>query len=169
MCPSNHPFIPVAALETEGTELLKSVITILWSSQYVSPVKLTRRRSQHARNVDILSAILNSWVGLAKQRPALTGFVVTTLAHWKPAALAGLPASEVKSAEKAVRILLVHLSRAPQGAAHATEISAALAAQAERMDRASAEEKTRRAQVAAEAARIKRPPDSQPSGGTCLC
>lgn len=35
MCPTDHPFIPVAALEAEGSKLLEGVITILFTSQYV--------------------------------------------------------------------------------------------------------------------------------------
>jgi symplekin len=61
--------------------------------------------------VDLLTAMLNSWAPLAKLRPALTQLVVQSLADWTPGALAGLPFNAVKSVEKAVRILLVHLSR----------------------------------------------------------
>lgn len=55
--------------------------------------------------------MLNSWPQLAKLRPTLTSVVVSTLTSWTPAALTGLPASSVKSVEKAVRILMIHLSR----------------------------------------------------------
>lgn len=63
------------------------------------------------RDVDLLSALLNSWVTLVKQRPATLPLVVTALKQWTPAALVGLSASSVKSVEKAVRILLMHISR----------------------------------------------------------
>jgi symplekin len=55
--------------------------------------------------------MLNSWGQLAKIRPGLTQLVVSTLTSWTPAALSGLDATSVKSAEKAVRILMIHLSR----------------------------------------------------------
>lgn len=63
------------------------------------------------RNPDILSAVINSWSQLVKLRPALVELVVSSLASWTPAALAGLPATHIKSVEKAVRILLMHISR----------------------------------------------------------
>jgi symplekin len=63
------------------------------------------------RNPELLSAILHSWSNLVKQRPALVQLVVSSLSSWTPAALSGLPASSVKSVEKAVRILLIHISR----------------------------------------------------------
>ncbi|KZT27847.1 hypothetical protein NEOLEDRAFT_1130335 [Neolentinus lepideus HHB14362 ss-1] len=144
MCPGDHPFVPVAALEHEGVKLLESIITML----YTSP------------NPDILSAILNSWAALVKNRPGpMVQIVVTALTQWTPSALTGLPNSSVKSAEKAVRILLIHISRTPQGAPFASQISEALAVQGARMDRAAAEEKARKAAVA-EASR-KRPPSAQ--------
>jgi hypothetical protein len=62
-------------------------------------------------NVDILSAVLNSWASLVRYRPLLVNLVVSTLSSWTPAALAGQPAYNVKSVEKAVRILLLHISR----------------------------------------------------------
>ncbi len=33
MCPTDHPFIPVAALEAEGTKLLEAVVGMLYTSQ----------------------------------------------------------------------------------------------------------------------------------------
>ncbi|EPQ56463.1 hypothetical protein GLOTRDRAFT_59735 [Gloeophyllum trabeum ATCC 11539] len=140
MCPSDHPFIPVAALEAEGVKLLEGIITMLYTSS----------------NPDILSAILNSWANLVKNRPGpLVQIVVTALTQWTPNALAGQPASSIKSVEKAVRILLIHISRTPQGAPYVGQINEALAVQGARMDRAAAEEKARKA-AAAEASR-KRP------------
>jgi hypothetical protein len=62
-------------------------------------------------NADMVTAVVNSWGPLAKQRPNQTAFIVSALASWTPRALAGLPASFVRSVEKSVRILMVHLSR----------------------------------------------------------
>jgi symplekin len=55
--------------------------------------------------------MLNSWVSLTKLRPTMLPLVITTLKQWTPAALAALPASSTRSAEKSVKILLQHLSR----------------------------------------------------------
>lgn len=63
------------------------------------------------RNPDLVTAIINSWSQLVKLRPALVELVISSLSSWTPASLAGLPATHVKSVEKAVRILLMHISR----------------------------------------------------------
>ncbi|KAF8141630.1 Symplekin tight junction protein C terminal-domain-containing protein [Boletus edulis] len=126
--PADHPFISAPALEAEGMKLLENIITLLYTSQ----------------NVDILTAILNSWSNLVKQRPALVQLVISSLASWSPAQLVGLSASAVKSVEKSTRILLVHVSRGPHGSAFGALINEALSQQAVRMERASAEEKARK-------------------------
>ncbi|KAI0954916.1 hypothetical protein AcW1_006666 [Taiwanofungus camphoratus] len=144
MCPTDHPFISVSTLEAEGLRLLESVITILYTS----------------RNPDILSAILNSWSTLIKLRPTLVEVVVSSLSRWTPAKLEGLPASSIKSVEKSIRILLLHISRSSQGAPFSSQIHAALATQGARMDQAAAEEKRRKA-AATEASR-KRSPSTTP-------
>ncbi|GBE86574.1 hypothetical protein SCP_0904530 [Sparassis crispa] len=120
MCPTDHPFISVPILEAEALKLLESVITVLYTSN----------------DPDMLSAILNSWASLTKLRPALVELVVSTLAQWTPAKLEGLPPASVKSVEKGIRILLMHISRGPQGAAFSTQIHAALSTQATRMEQA---------------------------------
>jgi symplekin len=125
----DHPFIPVAQLEGEGQKLMETLARMLYSSQ----------------DVDLLSAMLNSWVNLVKQRPSTFPFVITTLRSWTPAALANLPASSIKSVEKAVRILLVHLSRLPTSTQYLGQINEALGLQSIRMDKAAAEEKKRKA------------------------
>ncbi|KZT10059.1 uncharacterized protein LAESUDRAFT_673791 [Laetiporus sulphureus 93-53] len=140
MCPSDHPFINIAALEAEGLKLLESIITILYTSS----------------NPDMLSAIINSWAMLVKLRPALVEVVVSTLAQWTPAKLEGQSASAIKSVEKAVRILLMHISRTQQGASFSAQIHTALANQGARMDQAAAAEKQRKAAVAAVAAEASR-------------
>ncbi|KAH7890752.1 Symplekin tight junction protein C terminal-domain-containing protein [Phlebopus sp. FC_14] len=146
--PADHPFMSATALEAEGIKLLESVITMLYTSQ----------------NTDILTAILNSWSNLVKQRPALVQLVVSSLASWGPSALAGLPASSIKSVEKGIRILLVHISRGPHGSSFGAQINEALSQQAARMERASAEEKARKAAVAAAATEIsKKRPSSAPA------
>lgn len=73
------------------------------------------RKGGHAlmfrRNAEILSAILNSWSALIKMRPLLVNLVVSALTTWTPAALAGQSSIAVRSIEKIVRVLLVHISR----------------------------------------------------------
>ncbi|KAG6336042.1 hypothetical protein ID866_3041 [Astraeus odoratus] len=147
--PVDHPFIVASALEAEGMKLLESVVTMLYTSQ----------------NPDLLTAIINSWGNLVKQRPALVHLVVSSLTSWTPAALAGQPASTIKSVEKSIRILLVHISRGPHGSSFGAQINEALSQQAQRMERASAEEKARKAAVAAAAteATKKRPLPSVPA------
>lgn len=129
-CPVDHPFIPVAQLESEGQKLLETLARMLYSSQ----------------DVDLLSAMLNSWVNLVKQRPPTFPFVVTTLRSWTPAALVNFPASSIKSVEKAVRILLVHLSRLPSSNQYLVQINETLALQGIRMDKAAADEKKRKSE-----------------------
>ncbi|KAA1468855.1 hypothetical protein DENSPDRAFT_863857 [Dentipellis sp. KUC8613] len=142
MCPADHPFVPVAALEAEGMKLLERIVTLLFTSQ----------------NPDLLSAIINSWANFVKLRPALAHIVVSSLASWTPAALVGLPYSSIRSVEKSIRILLLHISRTPHGAPFAQQISEALTAQAARMDKATADEKARKAAAAADTR--KRPPSA---------
>ncbi|KAG7444313.1 uncharacterized protein BT62DRAFT_970937 [Guyanagaster necrorhizus] len=145
-CPPDHPFISVAKLESEGQKLLENVITILFSSP----------------NVDILSAVLNSWASLTKLRPAMTPVVIGVLKQWTPAALGGLSTSSVKSVEKAVRILLIHISRIPNNTQYGAQINEIISQQAVRMERALIEEKKRKATQASIIDLKKRPlPDSE--------
>ncbi|KAL0576456.1 hypothetical protein V5O48_005531 [Marasmius crinis-equi] len=134
-CPPDHPFISVNALEQEGQRLLETVITILYSSD----------------NPDILSALLNSWANLVKMRPSLLTYVVGPLKEWTPRVLIEreVSASGIKSVEKAVRILLNHISRLPNSGPYSSQISEAMAQQAVRMEAAAVEEKKRKAAIAA--------------------
>ncbi|KAF8518981.1 Symplekin tight junction protein C terminal-domain-containing protein [Hysterangium stoloniferum] len=134
LCPSDHPFISASQLEMESTKLLERVIALFFGS----------------RNVNILSAIVNSWSSLAKLRPALVPVIITALGTWHPRHLEGLPASSVKSVEKVIRILLIHISRGPNGAGHAHQIQEALQKQVVRMEQAVHDEKNRREAAASE-------------------
>ncbi|PPQ75883.1 hypothetical protein CVT24_000738 [Panaeolus cyanescens] len=140
-CPVDHPFISVAKLETEGQKLLEGLATTLYSSQ----------------DVDLLSALLNSWVALVKQRPATLPYVITALRSWTPVSLAGLDASNIKSVEKAVRILLIHISKIPASSQYVPQINDALSQQSMRMEKAAAEEKKRKLSLAESR---KRPPSA---------
>ncbi|KAI0675546.1 Symplekin tight junction protein C terminal-domain-containing protein [Trametes maxima] len=136
MCPTDHPFISIQALEAEGSKLLEGVVRLLYSSN----------------NPDVLSAVMNSWANLTKKRPNLVELVVSSIIHWTPVQLKGQPYSVVRSVEKSVKILLTHVSRTPQGAPLVGLVQAALHAQSSRMEQAAAEEKARKA-AAAEASR----------------
>lgn len=110
-CPVDHPFIPVSKLETEGQKLLEAVAGLLYNSQYVELILSHVSLKRSFRDIDLLSALLNSWANLVKLRPAALPLVISTLRSWTPTALGGLSASSVKSIEKSIRILLVHISR----------------------------------------------------------
>ncbi|KAJ3986382.1 Symplekin tight junction protein C terminal-domain-containing protein [Lentinula detonsa] len=144
-CPANHPFISVTQLEAEGQLLLKTVVEILYSTQ----------------NVDLLSALLNSWATLVKTRPNMMHLVVAALKQWTPAAFNGFSASTIKSAEKAVRILLIHITRIPNASQFVPQINEALTAQASRMELAASEEKKRKAAAAAGIADTKKRPTTE--------
>lgn len=129
-CPVDHPFISAARLETEGQKLLEGLIATLFSSQ----------------DVDLLTALLNSWAALVKQRPAILQNLIPALRSWTPSALEKLPAFSVKSVEKAFRILLVHINRfcVPPNSPMSVQINETLNTQAQRMEAAARDEKQRR-------------------------
>ncbi|KAF5383732.1 hypothetical protein D9615_003524 [Tricholomella constricta] len=138
-CPADHPFITAALLENEGKKLLEGVITTLYSSH---------------------------WATLTKLRPAMVPLVVSALKQWTPAALVGLPASSIKSVEKAIRILLVHISRIPANAQYVPQINEALGQQGVRMDKAAADEKKRKIAAQAGANDTRKRPLSVPTEPT---
>ncbi|KAJ7504498.1 Symplekin tight junction protein C terminal-domain-containing protein [Mycena galericulata] len=148
-CPADHPFISVPKLEAEGQKLLEAVIALLYTSQ----------------NTDLLTAMLNSWATLTKLRPAVVPTVVAALRGWTPesSAINGLPASSVKSVEKAVRILLMHISRVPSNAHYVPQIQEVLAQQGIRMDKASADEKRRKTLLAGGGSDSRKRPASAPA------
>ncbi|KAJ7760455.1 Symplekin tight junction protein C terminal-domain-containing protein [Mycena metata] len=133
-CPAGHPFISALQLEAEGQKLLEAVVALLYTSQ----------------NSDLITAMLNSWANLTKLRPAVVPTVLAALHGWQPesSAMKGLPASSIKSVEKAIRILLVHISRVPGNNHYMPQIQEILARQGIRMDEAAAEEKRRKALLA---------------------
>ena len=63
------------------------------------------------RDVDLLTAMVNSWANLVKLRPHMVPIMLTTLKQWTPAALANQSALGIRSVEKSIRILLVNISR----------------------------------------------------------
>ncbi|KAJ7281804.1 Symplekin tight junction protein C terminal-domain-containing protein [Mycena rebaudengoi] len=133
-CPADHPFISIPKLEAEGQKLLEAVVSILYTSQ----------------NSDLITAMINSWATLTKLRPAVVPTVVAALRGWAPetSGISHLSASSIKSVEKAVRILLLHMFRVPGNSAYVPQIQEILGVQGVRMDKASAEEKKRKALLA---------------------
>ncbi|KAI6149817.1 hypothetical protein BKA82DRAFT_23571 [Pisolithus tinctorius] len=159
--PVDHPFISASALEAEPVSFTR-----------IRPLPPHDEVSQHNdhsgsfyREPDILTAIVNSWSTLIKQRHSLVHLIVSSLVSWTPVSLAGLSASVIRSVEKSIRILPVHISRDPHSSAFGAQINKALAIQVERIERASAEEKAPRAAIAAAAteATRKRLPSSIPA------
>ncbi|QRW17189.1 symplekin [Rhizoctonia solani] len=132
MCPTDHPFVSAQALETEGGELLKKCIMILYTSS----------------NADILSALINTLAALFKLRPTLSGIVIQAVLKWTPqVAMTGQSPMSVRSVEKSIKILLHHITSAP----YARDIADAIQAQTARMEAAAQEARRKRA-LEAEAA-----------------
>lgn len=120
LCPPDHPFINASQLEAEGAALLQQLLSLLFKTQCVLlflPAPFVRLVSAdlHARihrNPEILSAILNCLVPLVKQRPSMIGAIVTTLGQWTANHLqAILSASQIRSVEKGIRAVLMHILR----------------------------------------------------------
>ncbi|KAJ7623311.1 Symplekin tight junction protein C terminal-domain-containing protein [Roridomyces roridus] len=133
-CSPDHPFISVLKLEAEGQKLLEAAMSLLYTSQ----------------NTDLLTAMINSWANLTKLRPAVVPVILTALRSWSPetSAINGLSHSTVKSVEKAIRIFLIHLSRFQGNAHFVPQMQDILGQQGVRMDKASADEKRRKALIA---------------------
>ncbi|GAA5964456.1 hypothetical protein JCM8115_006320 [Rhodotorula mucilaginosa] len=132
LCRPNHPFLKVSILEEEANKLLEECVTTLFTSS----------------EPDLVAAIVSSLVALVKSRQQFAQLIVTSLTNWSPAAMASRSAAQVKSVEKVVRLSLQHLVKTPQGSPFATQISAFLAQQATRMEKA-AEESKRKAEAEA--------------------
>ncbi|QRV74154.1 symplekin [Ceratobasidium sp. AG-Ba] len=150
MCPSDHPFISVVALETEGGELVKKCIMMLYT----------------ASNMDILSALINTLATLFKQRPPLAHLIIQAVIAWTPASMGSQSAMSIRSVEKSVKILLQNLYRSPQGAPYARQIADAIQAQTARMEQAAQEARRKRvleAEAAESAKRTKLEPPVVPT------
>ncbi|KAG8942711.1 hypothetical protein FRC04_003541 [Tulasnella sp. 424] len=132
LCPPDHPFINASQLEGEGAALLQQLLSLLFKNQ----------------NPEILSAILNCLVPLVKQRPSMIGAIVTTLGQWTPNHLQTiLSASQIRSIEKGIRAVLMHILRNALAPAFTQQINEILLEQTSRMDTAAREEIARRAEA----------------------
>ncbi|CAE6464998.1 unnamed protein product, partial [Rhizoctonia solani] len=151
MCPSDHPFISVQALETEGGDLLKKCVMILYTSF----------------NADVLSALINTLAALFKLRPALSGVVIQAVLTWTPqVAMSSQSPMSIRSVEKSIKILLHHIYKSPQGAPYTRQIADAIQAQTARMEAAAQEARRKRAleaEAANEAKRTKLEPPAVPT------
>lgn len=112
--------------------------------------------------MDLLTALLNSWAALAKQRPVILQTLVPALRSWTPVTLEKLSTFAVKSVEKALRILLVHINRwvlrvilkilielhhsnyVPPNSPLSMQLNDTLNMQAQRMEAAAREDRQRR-------------------------
>ncbi|CAE6446197.1 unnamed protein product [Rhizoctonia solani] len=152
MCPSDHPFISLSALDNEGQELLKKAVTILYMSS----------------NMDILSALVNTLAALFKMRPTLANVIIQAVSTWNPQiAMGGQSPMSVRSVEKSIKILLHHIYKSPQGAPYARQIADAIQAQTARMEAAAQEARRKRAleaeaNEAAKRTKLEPPPVATP-------
>ncbi|KZP01587.1 hypothetical protein CALVIDRAFT_532363 [Calocera viscosa TUFC12733] len=127
LVPTGHPFISPSHLENEGVELLQKMITLLFQSKVV----------------EIVSAIVNCFDAFIRLRPPLGDVIIQTLEVWTPNALAGQSATSIRSVERSIRILLMHLLRTPHGSPHGARVQQILQRQAERVQQAAREEAMR--------------------------
>ncbi|KZT59495.1 hypothetical protein CALCODRAFT_430835 [Calocera cornea HHB12733] len=127
LVPTGHPFISPSHLENEGVELLQKMITLLFQS----------------KTVEIVSAIVNCFDAFIRLRPPLGDVIVQTLEVWTPSALAGQSATSIRSVERSIRILLMHLLRTPYGSPHGARVQQILQRQAERVQQTAREEAMR--------------------------
>ena len=44
MCPSDHPFISIQALENEGSKLIEFLVRTLWTTKWVDSICCLRRK-----------------------------------------------------------------------------------------------------------------------------
>ncbi|CAE7219618.1 unnamed protein product [Rhizoctonia solani] len=152
MCPSDHPFISGQALETEGQELLKKAVMILYTSS----------------NMDILSALINTLATLFKMRPALAGVIIQAVLTWTPqVAMSAQSPMSIRSVEKSIKILLHNIYKSPQGAPYTRQIADAIQAQTARMETAAQEARRKRAleaeaNEAAKRTKLEAPPVATP-------
>lgn len=181
--PVDHPFMSATTLEAEGMKLLESIITMLYTSQYVLhsfPWRLGYRDStqkpgcHHCHRKQLESAT---------QIPSAVGpigrlfFIVLDpgCSCW-PSALCSqecreeyqsVPHTRVQVSERlssCARMLIHVLLRGPHGSAFGAQINKALTQQSQRMERALAEEKARKVAAAAAASEAaKKRPSSAPA------
>lgn len=100
-------------------------------------------------------AALNTLALLAKARPSLAPIVLEALTSWTPAALVGRAHSEVRNAEKTLRVLFFHFHPERNAwvasSAHAQPLLEAVGRQRTRMEAAARDEAERKAAKAASA------------------
>lgn len=128
--PPDHPFLKVAALETEANERLTQVVTVIFTSS----------------NPDLVMPAMNSLATLAKFRQSLHPIVFEALISWTPTAMSSISFTSIRSVEKTLRLLFHHFhpSRNSWAGPYASQIIEAVDTQKLRMDSAAREEEEKR-------------------------
>ncbi|CAO1637381.1 unnamed protein product [Sympodiomycopsis kandeliae] len=126
----NHPFLQASALEQEANEILRRVVTLIFTSNVP----------------DLVMACINTLAFLAKKRPSMSNIILQALVSWTPAALGSRTHTQVRNVEKTLRLVLWHFHRngslaQPQGSSSSsssssTQITDALETQKQRMEAA---------------------------------
>lgn len=127
-CPPTHPIIKAKDLAEESTHLIERLISTLFSESSETP---------------ILLALLFEIPQLLKLRPILASQLIPVLCSWVPDAMvnANRSRSQIRSVEKALKIVMVHLMRTGIHAAYAAQLTDALTRQSVRLSVALKEEK----------------------------
>jgi symplekin len=124
MIPPDHSVLNVHSMEAEATGLLDRMLGAL---QEINRYELRRLGCKHnaaanqvpcfvCSNVLVMDATLNSLSILVRMRPSLTNRTLNAILSFNPFAMANLaltPKTKVmiRSLEKTVRMLCIHLSR----------------------------------------------------------
>ncbi|PKI83902.1 hypothetical protein MVES1_002381 [Malassezia vespertilionis] len=119
MLPLHHPFMRVAELETEASQLFTKLITLLFTAAHPNTVM----------------AVVHVLTKLARARPQLGKVVLEAYVSWTPAAL-GCAHVNLRSVENTMRLAMLHFLHHGIPEPHASQLQQALEAQKRRMDAA---------------------------------
>lgn len=108
--PGNHPFFNIAAMEKEGITFTEQLLLSF----------------RNARQIDLVTAIVQSFGALAKLRPDLVPFVYGVYLSWDPAQLGTETAMAIRSIYKIMRITLIHFNKTHPHGRHRGEVDDAI-------------------------------------------
>ncbi len=108
--PGNHPFFNIAAMEKEGVSLTEQLLLAFRNARFVAWVLLLSTH-QYRRQIDLVTAIVQSFGSLAKLRPELVPFVYGVYLSWDPAHLGSETTMAIRSVYKIMRITLIHFNK----------------------------------------------------------
>jgi symplekin len=113
LVPTDHPILNSASLENEGIAILRDIVTLIISTKCVAFTSSYNATDNLIRNPDLLTAAINGCGALIASRPSTHQVMCLALISWNPAPLvtAGVPPLAIKSVEKCVRLVLVHMQR----------------------------------------------------------